>query len=65
MTMTPDMPDEIVYEGINIDLGEAAAEQLALSLDPYPRHPGAALEGVEEGETAGPFGRLTGLRGTN
>lgn len=32
--------DDISYEGGLIDLGEAATEQLALALDPYPRKPG-------------------------
>lgn len=44
--------------GNRIDAGEAAAEQLALELDPYPRVPGSALpqpaepagSGGEEGE---------------
>jgi uncharacterized metal-binding protein YceD (DUF177 family) len=39
----PATPDEISYENGVIDLGEAAAEQLALALDPYPRAPGAEL----------------------
>lgn len=41
--------DEIVepLEGNEIDVGEAAAQELAVALDPYPRAPGAALE---EGE---------------
>jgi hypothetical protein len=39
-----DAPDEIPYGGGMIDLGEAAAEQLALTLDPYPRRPGEALD---------------------
>jgi uncharacterized metal-binding protein YceD (DUF177 family) len=39
----PDTPDEIGYQDGVIDLGEAAAEQLALALDPYPRAPGAEL----------------------
>lgn len=39
----PAAPDEITYENGVIDLGEAAAEQLALALDPYPRAPGAEL----------------------
>lgn len=33
--------------GGRLDVGEAAAEQLALELDPYPRAPGAVLEGDE------------------
>jgi uncharacterized metal-binding protein YceD (DUF177 family) len=36
--------DELPYAGTQIDLGEAAVEQLALALDPYPRKPGAALD---------------------
>lgn len=39
----PEACDEIGYEGAAIDLGDAAVEQLALTLDPYPRSPGAAL----------------------
>ncbi len=41
----PEADDELPYQGANIDLGEAAAEQLALALDPYPRKPGAMLPG--------------------
>lgn len=39
----PESPDEIPFTNGTIDLGEAAAEQLALALDPWPRKPGAAL----------------------
>jgi uncharacterized metal-binding protein YceD (DUF177 family) len=39
----PESDDEIPYAGTGIDLGEAAVEQLALTLDPYPRKPGAEL----------------------
>jgi uncharacterized metal-binding protein YceD (DUF177 family) len=35
--------DEIGYRGGVLDLGEAAAEQLGLALEPYPRRPGATL----------------------
>ena len=35
--------DEVTYEGGILELGEAAAEQLALTLDPFPRKPGAEL----------------------
>lgn len=55
-----DEQDEVIepLKGNRIDAGEAAAEQLALELDPYPRVPGAALpqpaepagSGGEEGE---------------
>jgi uncharacterized metal-binding protein YceD (DUF177 family) len=42
-SIDPETEDEIPIVGDALDLGEAAAEQLALSLDPYPRSPGAAL----------------------
>ncbi|GAA07502.1 hypothetical protein ATPR_0506 [Acetobacter tropicalis NBRC 101654] len=35
--------DEIPYEGDSIDLGEAAVEQFALDLEPYPHAPDAVL----------------------
>ena len=58
--------DVVFYDGAAIDLGEAVAETLALSLDPYPRSPGAeeALRaaGVKSEEEAGPFGALASLR---
>lgn len=38
-----DPVDEVGYRDGVLDLGEAAAEQLGLALDPYPRRPGAAL----------------------
>ena len=59
----PESPDEVPYEGRTIDLGEAAAEQLALALDPYPRAPGVTLDsrGEADGED-GPFGTLRRLR---
>jgi hypothetical protein len=51
-------PDEIPYTGESIDLGAALAEQLALSLDPYPRKPGAVLpEEISEPEPH-PFAAL-------
>lgn len=58
--------DVVFYAGGGIDLGEAVAETLALSLDPYPRAPDAAealkAAGVKSEEEAGPFGALAGLR---
>ena len=33
--------DVVFYDGASIDVGEAVAETLSLSLDPYPRAPGA------------------------
>lgn len=52
-----------------IDIGEAAAEQLALELDPFPRAPGAVFESLENepiadvaAEAAHPFAALNRLR---
>ena len=58
--------DTMFYAGASIDLGEAAAETLALALDPYPRSPHAeeALRaaGVLKEEEAGPLSALGGLK---
>jgi uncharacterized metal-binding protein YceD (DUF177 family) len=58
--------DTIFYTGSAIDLGEAAAETLALALDPFPRAPGAAAAlreaGVLEEGQAGPFAGLAALK---
>ena len=58
--------DVIPYDGGAIDLGEVAAETMALALDPFPRGPGAesALKaaGVISEEEAGPFSALAGLK---
>ncbi len=40
-----------------LDLGEAAAEQLALALDPYPRAPDAVLPDMPEDAEAQPSPR--------
>ena len=58
----PESPDELPYEGDTIDFGEAAAEQLALTLDPYPRHPDAVLDPAAEDTSDTPFGDLVRLR---
>ena len=58
----PDSPDQIPYEGRSIDLGEAAAEQLALALDPYPRCPGAILDPAAQDPEEGGFAGLSVLR---
>jgi uncharacterized metal-binding protein YceD (DUF177 family) len=62
--------DVVFYDGAAVDLGEAVAETLSLSLDPYPRTPGAqaALReaGVKDEEQAAressPFAALQGLK---
>jgi uncharacterized metal-binding protein YceD (DUF177 family) len=38
-----DGPDEVVYENDTLDLGEAAVQEYALALNPYPRKPGARM----------------------
>lgn len=53
-----DGDDEIAYAGVTIDLGEAAVEQLALSLDPYPRKPGAVIPKAYQDSESGPFAAL-------
>ncbi|MBV9758300.1 MAG: DUF177 domain-containing protein [Alphaproteobacteria bacterium] len=60
----PETIDEIPYSGGVLDLGEAAAEQLALALDPYPRAPDADLEQPSEPDDTpeSPFARLAELR---
>jgi hypothetical protein len=52
-----DGPDEVLYENDTLDLGEAAVQEYALSLVPYPRKPGAKLAEFSQG-TANPFEAL-------
>lgn len=58
--------DVVFYDGASIDIGEAVAETLSLSLDPYPRAPDADRllreAGVKNEAEAGPFGALAALR---
>jgi uncharacterized metal-binding protein YceD (DUF177 family) len=58
--------DVVFHDGAMIDLGDAIADTLALSLDPYPRSAGAeaALKeaGVLSEEQASPFAVLAKLR---
>jgi hypothetical protein len=60
----PEAVDEIPFAAGVLDLGEAAAEQLALALDPYPRAPGAVLpDAAEAGDLdLHPFARLSQFR---
>ena len=58
----PEDVDEVPYEGSAIDLGELVVEQLALSLDPYPRKPGAELVTDPEVVAGGAFAGLARLR---
>jgi uncharacterized metal-binding protein YceD (DUF177 family) len=57
-----DAPDDIPYAGAMIDLGEAATEQLALALDPFPRRPGAEMAGEALADGDNPFAALAALR---
>jgi uncharacterized metal-binding protein YceD (DUF177 family) len=67
----PDGPDEIQADVTgHFDLGEALAEELSLSLNPYPRKAGAHLplppeEAAEptEAPPRNPFAKLAALRG--
>ena len=58
--------DTLPIENGAIDLGEAAAETLALELDPFPRAPDAAAAlkqaGVLSEDEARPIGALAGLK---
>jgi len=58
--------DTVFHDGTAIELGNAVADTLALSLDPYPRSAGAdaALKeaGVMSEEEAGPFAALAALK---
>ena len=67
----PDAPD--IIRGAEIDLGELAAEVLALSLDPWPRKPGTDFvdmeagapeeaDGTDEAGRENPFAVLRGLK---
>ncbi len=50
-----DPEDEVAYAAGMLDLGEAAAEQLSLALDPYPRQPGSSLPEGEPDAIPHPF----------
>jgi hypothetical protein len=58
----PESDDELAYDGGIIDLGEVAAEQLALTLDPYPRKLGATLPELDAEEERSPFAALARLQ---
>ena len=68
--LAADALDTMPIEAGAVDLGEAAAETMALALDPFPRGPGAAAAltraGVigedQAGEAARPLGGLAALK---
>jgi uncharacterized metal-binding protein YceD (DUF177 family) len=55
-----DEPDPLIDN--TVDLGEVAAEFIALGLDPYPRKPGVEFEEPEPEEEPTPFAVLAALR---
>ena len=64
--LNEDALDTMAFDGAAVDLGEAAAETMALALDPFPRGPNAAAAlrdaGVISEEEAKPLGALAGLK---
>ena len=56
-----DNSPDVVENGV-IDLGAYAVEQLALSLDPFPRKPGAEFVQPDEPREISPFAVLTQLK---
>ena len=58
----PEATDQIPCASNAADLGEAAVEQLALALDPFPRQPGATLPADVTEEASGPFAALLARR---
>lgn len=64
--LSADALDTMAIENGAVDLGEAAAETMALALDPFPRGPNAAAALREAGvigeDEVTPFGALAGLK---
>jgi uncharacterized metal-binding protein YceD (DUF177 family) len=67
----PDLDEAPEALGGAVDIGEIAAETVALAIDPYPRAPGAAFEGARSAppgvaplsdEQARPFAGLAALK---
>lgn len=58
----PDEPDQLVYDGVAVDIGEATIEQLALTLEPYPRKPNAKVLAIDTEDGGGAFAALAKLR---
>jgi uncharacterized metal-binding protein YceD (DUF177 family) len=65
--LSEDALDTMPIEDGAIDLGEAAAETMALALDPFPRGPGAAAALKEAGvigeDEVTPFNAFAALKG--
>ncbi|HKM69136.1 MAG TPA: DUF177 domain-containing protein [Stellaceae bacterium] len=59
------LPDEAAFEQLNgdvIDIGEAVAQELSLSLPVLPRHPEARIDGETPVESFGTFASLAHLK---
>ncbi len=58
--------DEIEFEGLTIDLGEAVAQSLALAIDPFAEGPEAERARIEHNlagdPSSGPFAALAALK---
>ncbi len=57
-------PDEVQFKNDTLDLGEAAVQEYALSLAPYPRKPGAKMPDIGQ-ENGNAFGVLRNLQRRN
>ncbi|MFN3837576.1 MAG: DUF177 domain-containing protein [Brevundimonas sp.] len=60
--ITLDEDDTDLIEDGKIDLGQYAVEQLVLSLDPFPRKPGAEFVQPQEPGEISPFAALKALK---
>ena len=64
--ITADDCDEIEYEGMTFDLGEAVAQSLGLAIDPFAEGPEADAARQKHGlageEASGPFAALAALK---
>ncbi|MDA1320957.1 MAG: DUF177 domain-containing protein, partial [Proteobacteria bacterium] len=60
--VTLEEEDADLIEDGKIDLGQYAVEQLVLSLDPFPRKPGAQFVQPEEPAEISPFAALKALK---
>lgn len=64
--LTADDCDEIPYEGLSFDLGEAVAQSLALAIDPFAEGPMAdkarAEHNLSGDPASGPFAALAALQ---
>ena len=61
LDLTDDLPAETLIDDV-VDIGAAAADQLGLELDLYPRKPGAVFEGLSGEGPKEPLGRLRNWR---